>query len=160
MKVNVRYRNDPERGLTDPLPEIGGRRLIVRVYSGDYCDPFGDPDGWFGSEKPRVVLRAKLSCMPFIAWRWNMLSWLVYPGLLVAVLSVALASQALAVVGLVLSVLGLVAILAGDRAGYIGFKLYGADSDAYRSWMKEGDVYEGSQACHFSIRPFANLTKG
>lgn len=70
MEVKVLWRNDPERPLTDPLPELGGRRLIVRIYSGDFCDPYGDPDGWFGPKLPRWVIRLKLPFMPFLAWRW------------------------------------------------------------------------------------------
>ena len=40
--------------------------------------------------------------------------------------------------------------------GYIGAKVYGADSPAYKNWMKESDVYEGSQAIHFSVRFIIN----
>ena len=36
--------------------------------------------------------------------------------------------------------------------GYIGAKVYGADSPAYAHWLDPFDVYEGSQAIHFSIR--------
>lgn len=117
MKAEVLYRNDPERPLTDPLPELGGRRFIFRIYSGDYCDPFRDPDGWFGPQLPRLMIRAVLSWMPFVAWRW--------PGT--------------------------------TRGGYFGFKLYGVDSENYKTWIPVHDVCPGSQACHFSIRPFANL---
>jgi len=45
-----------------------------------------------------------------------------------------------------------------DRTGYIGFKLYGADSPEYKKWgvgFKPEDVYEGSQALCLSFRPFA-----
>ena len=119
MKVDVRYRNDPERPLADPLPELKGRRLVVRVYAGDYCDPFLDPDGWFGPQKPRILIRRKLSFMPFVAWRWPFTS----------------------------------------RAGYVGFKLYGVDSENYKTFLPPEEVYDGSQACHFSIRPFAQLKK-
>lgn len=45
----------------------------------------------------------------------------------------------------------------GKRAGYIGFKVYGADSDAYKNWMNPDDVYPGSQALMPSIRLFATL---
>lgn len=70
MKVNCYYRNDPERKLTDPLPELGGRKFIFRLYSG---------------------------------------------------------------------------------------KLYGADPEAYKNWMPKEDVYPGSQAVCFSLRPFATI---
>lgn len=58
MKVTCHYRNDPERGLTDPLPEVGGRRFVLRIYSGDVCFPllgtaFGEK--WFEPPFPRYV---------------------------------------------------------------------------------------------------------
>jgi len=120
MQVNVVYRNDPERDLDDPVLEPNGRCFVARVYSGDYCDPFMDPDGWFGPKVPAILVRLKLSWMPFIAWKWPLL----------------------------------------NRAGYIGFKRYGVDSENYRLALPTFDVYPGSKACHFSIRPFANIEKG
>jgi hypothetical protein len=36
--------------------------------------------------------------------------------------------------------------------GYAGCKIFGADSPAYLNWMQPEDVYEGSQAIHFSAR--------
>jgi len=45
----------------------------------------------------------------------------------------------------------------GNRGGYIGFKAYGADSEAYKNWMDPADVYEGSMALQMSCRPFATL---
>jgi len=36
--------------------------------------------------------------------------------------------------------------------GYLGAKIYGADSEAYKNWMPAEDVYEGSQAIQFSGR--------
>lgn len=36
--------------------------------------------------------------------------------------------------------------------GYIGAKVYGADSPTYTNWMPAVDVYRGSQAIHFSAR--------
>lgn len=47
-----------------------------------------------------------------------------------------------------------------NRAGYIGFKLYGAGRDQYPqylNWMKYEDTEPGSNALCFSFRPFANL---
>ena len=46
----------------------------------------------------------------------------------------------------------------GTIGGYVGFKVYGADSEAYRHWMPEGDVYEGSQALQMSARLWATLS--
>jgi len=45
----------------------------------------------------------------------------------------------------------------GKRAGYIGAKAYGVDSEAYKNWMKPEEVYDGSQALCFSMRPFATM---
>ena len=36
--------------------------------------------------------------------------------------------------------------------GYLGAKVYGADSEAYKNWMNPADVGEGSQAIQFSGR--------
>lgn len=119
MKIEVLHQGDKGRKLTDPVLEEGGPWFALRVYSGDYCDPFGDPDGWFGPQVPKILVRLKLSWMPFLMWRWPLLG----------------------------------------RAGYIGFKLYGVDSDNYKLMLPAGDVYVGSQACHFSIRPFATIQK-
>ncbi len=121
MKVRALYRNDPERPLTDPLPELGGRRFVFRIYLGDYCDPFCDPDGWFGPKVPRISVRVNLPWLPlpFLAWRWGNTG----------------------------------------RAAYIGFKLYGVDSDNYKGWLPASEVFEGSQAVHFSLRPFANIKR-
>ena len=38
--------------------------------------------------------------------------------------------------------------------GYVGFKLYGVDSPEYRNWLPDADVYDGSRATCFSVRPF------
>jgi hypothetical protein len=45
----------------------------------------------------------------------------------------------------------------GTWGGYCGFKIYGVDSPAYKEWMNPDDVYDGSQALHLSVRPFATL---
>lgn len=46
----------------------------------------------------------------------------------------------------------------GKKGGYIGFKAYGADNDPYINWIKPpSEVYPGSQALCFSIRPFASI---
>lgn len=43
----------------------------------------------------------------------------------------------------------------GNWMGYIGFKVYGVDSEHYLQWLPAGDVYPGSQAMMPSFRPFA-----
>lgn len=46
----------------------------------------------------------------------------------------------------------------GNKGGYAGFKIYGCDSEAYKHWVPDpDDVFEGSQAMHVSIRPFATI---
>lgn len=79
MKVTCHYRNDPERPLTDPVPELGGRRFIFRFYSGDVAFPllgtlFGEK--WFEEPFPRWVVRffCSLPVLPFIAFKWPFLN--------------------------------------------------------------------------------------
>lgn len=115
MKIATFYRNDPERGDTDPLPELGGRKFVLRVYSGDVCDPFFG--NWFTPPWPKFVLRFKFQFLPFVAWKWPFT----------------------------------------NKAGYIGFKLYGVDAEAYKNWLPADEVYPGSQAVCFSVRPFATI---
>src|SRR3990167_9447717 len=68
MKVDVFYRTDPERPLNDPLPEKPG--IVFRLLTGDVCDPWFDPDGWFGPEKPLGLMRFRSRIpLPFFAWR-------------------------------------------------------------------------------------------
>ena len=115
MEVKCLYRNDPERPLTDPLPEINGRKFVFRIYSGDVCDPMNG--NWFEPPWPKYVIRFKFNFLPFIAWKWPFI----------------------------------------NRAGYIGFKLYGVDSEAYKNWIDPSEVYDGSQAVCTSIRLGAKI---
>lgn len=80
MKITCHFRNDPERGLTDPVLEPGGRRFAIRLYSGDICDPLNGQ--WFGPIYPSRVWRAfcNLPVLPFIAWRWPFLNRSGYIG--------------------------------------------------------------------------------
>jgi len=75
MKVTCHYRTDPERELTDPLPEKHWS-FVFRLYSGDICSPvlgtfFGEH--WFEAPFPKYVWRAfcRWPVLPFIAWRCN-----------------------------------------------------------------------------------------
>ena len=46
----------------------------------------------------------------------------------------------------------------GTWGGYIGFKAYGVDAPIYAYWLAPAfEVYPGSVALCFSIRPFATL---
>lgn len=40
----------------------------------------------------------------------------------------------------------------GGFRAYVGAKIWGCDSDAYKNWLPKEIVYEGSQAIQFSIR--------
>ena len=45
----------------------------------------------------------------------------------------------------------------GNQGGYIGWKVYGADSPQYLNWMRQADVYEGSQAMCLTISLFHTI---
>ncbi len=49
----------------------------------------------------------------------------------------------------------------GKHGGYIGAKIYGVDSPAYKKTLpvEEGEVFDGSLAMQLSIRPYARLVK-
>lgn len=80
MKVDVLYRNDPERKLMDPVLEPGGRPFVFRLYRGDLLDPQGDPDGWFLPVLPERVVRGWLRFAPFVAFKWPFLNRALYIG--------------------------------------------------------------------------------
>lgn len=46
-----------------------------------------------------------------------------------------------------------------DTGGYIGAKIYGADSPSY-TWLQPDEVGPGSQAIMLSFRPFAAVEAG
>jgi len=75
MKVTIHYQTDPDRGITDPLPEKKWS-FIFRIYSGDICSPvFGTffGENWFKPPFPKYVWRTfcKYPILPFIAWRFK-----------------------------------------------------------------------------------------
>lgn len=85
MKVTIHYRNDPERDLTDPLPELGGRKFIARLYSGDVACPlwgtlFGE--GWFNPPFPKQLIKfsTKYPVLPFVSFKWPFLDRACYIG--------------------------------------------------------------------------------
>lgn len=43
----------------------------------------------------------------------------------------------------------------GRWTGYIGAKVYGVHHEQYLHWLPAGEVFDGSQAFCFSLRPFA-----
>lgn len=73
MKVICHFRTDPNRGLTDPLPEKKFS-FVFRLYSGDICDPVDFiGTNWFTPPFPKRVWRTfcPYPILPFIAWRFN-----------------------------------------------------------------------------------------
>lgn len=82
MKAVVLYRNDPERGLTDPILEPGGRRFVFRLVVGNWLDPLlFDEDGWFGPKPPRWFINLWMPFpIPFIAFKWPFLNRQFYAG--------------------------------------------------------------------------------
>lgn len=74
MKVQVIYRNDPERELYDPLPEKPG--VIFRVMKGDLV--WGAFGGWLKPPYKRLIVRWLdfPIPLPFFAWRTG---WRVKP---------------------------------------------------------------------------------
>ena len=82
MKAVVLYRNDPERGLTDPILEPGGRRFVFRLVMGNWLDPLlFDEDGWFGPKPPRWFINLWMPIpLPFIAFKWPFMNRQFYGG--------------------------------------------------------------------------------
>lgn len=83
MKIKVLYRNDPERGLTDPVLEPGGRKLVFRLVSGDWLDPYWPPFGnsWFNPPFPTGVLHVNVKLpLPFICFKWPFMNRCCYLG--------------------------------------------------------------------------------
>lgn len=105
----VRQITTLDEGPTNPKRGRPGITLALRW--GDVCDPYLDPDGWFGPEKPRFVLRF-WSRIPLPWISWNLWGW----------------------------------------RGYLGWKIYGVDSDAYRAWIAHGEIYQGSRALCLTAR--------
>ena len=55
MKIIEGWRSDPERPLTDPLPEKKWS-LVLRFYGGDWLDPIGIGTNWFTPPFPKHIL--------------------------------------------------------------------------------------------------------
>ncbi len=73
-------RQSQDVPLTTPFPPSG---VLVRWCKGDWCDPFFDPDGWYGPTLPRLTLRMKIDRpMPFVSWNFKYwrgyFGWKVY----------------------------------------------------------------------------------
>lgn len=171
VKIIEGWRSDPERPLTDPLPEKKWS-FVLRFYGGDWLDPIGIGTNWFTPPFPKHILHI---------W-WPL--WLSY------VLFALTTAGLLAVIGLTLFIVATAGIQSAiayapwwaippafviwlltpgkfiawrfdKRSGYAGSKVYGVDSTVYPLWLcAPEEVYDGSLAMCLSIRPFANANKG
>ena len=155
MKIIEGWRSDPERPLTDPLPEKKWS-FVLRFYGGDWLDPIGIGTNWFTPPFPKHILHvwwplwlsyalfalatagllATFVCAPWWAWPLAFVLWLLTPGKFIA-------------------------WRFNNRSGYAGSKVYGVDAPVYKTWLcKPEEVYDGSLAMCLTIRPFANANKG
>ena len=155
MKIIEGWRSDPERPLTDPLPEKKWS-VVLRFYGGDWLDPIGIGTNWFTPPFPKHILHV---------W-WPL--WLSY-ALFVLTTGILLAAVAFATWWAILPAFVLWLLTPGkfiawrlnNRSGYIGSKVYGVDPPIYATWLcAPEEVYDGSLAMCLSIRPFANANKG
>ena len=155
MKIIEGWRSDPERPLTDPLPEKKWS-FVLRFYGGDWLDPIGIGTNWFTPPFPKHILHiwwplwlsyalfalttagllATFVCAPWWAWPLAFVLWLLTPGKFIA-------------------------WRCDKRSGYAGSKAYGVDSPIYTTYLCDPkEVYDGSLAMCLTIRPFANAVKG
>jgi hypothetical protein len=154
MKIIEGWRSDPQRPLTDPLPEKKWS-FVLRFYGGDWLDPIGIGTNWFTPPFPKHILHiwwplwlsyalfilttgillAAVACAPWWAIPPAFVIWLLTPGKFIA-------------------------WRFDRRSGYAGSKVYGVDSTVYPLWLcKPEEVYPGSLAMCLTIRPFANANK-
>jgi len=154
MKIIEGWRSDPERPLTDPLPEKKWS-VVLRFYGGDWLDPIGIGTNWFTPPFPKHILHI---------W-WPL--WLSY-GLFILTTGILLAAVAFAPWWAILTAAVLWLLTPGkfiawrfnNRSGYAGSKVYGVDSPVYKTWLcAPEEVYDGSLAMCLTIRPFANANK-
>ena len=143
MRIIRDLSSNPSRPATDPVLEENG--LFIEFRGGDYCHPRGSGD-WFKPPYFKSVARFywPLTLTYLVALWWVYASiclwWplffchLINPGLFISWRT-------------------------PWKAGYWGAKIYGVDSEAYKNWLPENEVYAGSQALMFSIRPFIDTQK-
>ena len=153
MRVVQGWRSDPERELTDPLPEKKWS-VVLRFVGGDWLDPISVGSNWFHPPYPKHVLHvwwplwlsyvlfagtsgllmASLALGPWWSWPFAFLIWLLTPGKMIA-------------------------WRFNKKGGYAGHKVYGVDAPEYPLWLcTAGDVFPGSLALCWSIRPFATIS--
>ena len=155
MKIIEGWRSDPQRPLTDPLPERKWS-FVLRFYGGDWLDPIGIGTNWFTPPFPKHILHI---------W-WPL--WLSYV-LFILTTGILLAAIVFAPWWAILTAAVIWLLTPGKfiawrfdkRSGYAGSKVYGVDPPIYATWLcAPEEVYDGSLAMCFSIRPFANANKG
>lgn len=155
MRIIEGWRSDPERPLTDPLPERKWS-IILRFYGGDWLDPLAIGSNWFTPPFPKRILH-----IWWPLWLSYVLFALSTAGLLAAFALGPWWSWPLAFVLWLLTPGKFIAWRCDKRGGYAGSKAYGVDSPIYSAWLcAPEEVYDGSLATCLSIRLFANAEKG
>jgi hypothetical protein len=160
MRVIQGYRTDPAQPLTSPFP-ADKWSIHLRFLGGDWLDPIAVGSNWFKPPFPTRVLHVQwplwLSYVLFA-----LTTWLLLASIIAAVeLSPAwIASWPLTFLIWLLTPGKFICWRMDKKGGYAGFKAYGVDHDVYGLWLcKSADIYDGSQALCWTIRPFATLEK-
>lgn len=158
MKIIAGWRSDPDRPLTDPLPEKKWS-VVLRFIGGDWLDPIGVGTNWFSPPFPKRILHlwwplwlsyvlfaatsalllASILAAPLLSWAWaaswpvTILIWLMTPGKFIA-------------------------WRCDQKGGYAGSKIYGVDAPVYGLWLCDpAEVFDGSLAMCLTIRPMATI---
>jgi hypothetical protein len=158
MKIIQGWRSDPERKLTDPLPEQKWS-VVLRFYGGDWLDPIGAGTNWFKPPFPARILHVWwplwLSYVLF-----GLTSWLLAANI-IAVVELGLGWAAWLPLSFLIWLLTpgkMISWRADKHGGYAGFKVYGVDYPIYGKWLCDpAEIYPGSLAMCWTIRPFARL---
>ena len=158
MKILRGLSANKEQPTTSPFPEKNG--FFIEFRGGDFLHPKGDGK-WF--EPPyfgevthfwlpisvtyllAIILPAISAMAVVMLYQYGMAAWPY----------VSLTPAFLCNPGMFIS------WRFGNHGGYIGAKAYGVDSPEYKKWpaMKnlQHEIYDGSQAIMFSVRPHATL---
>lgn len=165
MRIVQGWRSDPERRLTDPLPEKRWS-IVLRFVGGDWLDPVGIGTNWFKPPFPKRVLHI---------WWPLWLSYMLFAitsELLLFATGVAIMNLAALLGAPVVATHGLVAICwplffllwlmtpgkmiawrCDKKGGYAGSKVYGVDAPVYGTWLCDPkEVYPGSLAMCWTAR--------
>jgi len=154
MKVIRGLSTNPAQPATSPFPEKNG--LFIELRGGDFCHPRGNGN-WF---KPPYFAKITRFWLPYQTAK----ALALFLCTVALVSAVQLYQHGLAVWPFIFLLPAplfnpgvFISWRFGRHGGYIGAKCYGVDSPAYKHWLPASEVYEGSQAIMFSIRPHANL---